>query len=260
MITLLVVNEQPFDLIEAVRRSLYEGDESDIFLDKCIEELLIRQYAAKKGIYSSKEQLQVAIDELRYREGLESLEALEHWLESNYQTLVSLQNGIETRLLYGLIRNSFTDSEIEAYFAEHQLDFDRVGLYSIRLDNQEQAEELYAQITEEGANFHLLAMEHSLDEQTRPMAGYVGKLTRSDLTPEIESTVFNSQPGEVIDPIKTDKGYNLFKIGAFYPAKLEVEKNNIVQQLFHNLKNRLRTEAKIEYTILKQKDKLLEPV
>ena len=250
---LVTVNNDYFELQEALRRSMAHHEE-DKFWHNCVEELLIRQYAAVNNITNSVEELQLAADEMRYQRGLESKELLGQWIKTNHQTLVSLQNGIDYTLLRNKVRGSIPDREIEAYFAEHQLEFDRVELYSIRLDSLEKAEELYAQITEEGKNFHVLAMEHSLDEGSRPMAGYIGKVSRAEVTAEIEAAVFNAQPGEVTDPIKTEKGYNLFKVSAFYPANLEQERENIRFQLFQNLLTRLRAEAKITYSILEDKE------
>jgi len=243
-----MVNGDTFDLGEALRQSMLR--DSDQILDKCIDELLIRQYARRINITNSDDELQVAVDELRYARGLESSEAFKQWLKSNHQSLLSLQNYVDYQLLHSKVRGSIPDSEIEAYFAEHQLDFDRVELYSIRVGSQEQAEELLSQITEEGKNFHVLAMEHSLDETTRPMAGYVGKVTRDELTAEIEAAVFNAQPGEVIGPLKTEKGYNLFKVSAVYPANLESVRDYIRTQQFQNLLAQLRAKATITYPIL----------
>lgn len=249
MTILMTVNSSQFDLKEALRRTIVHNKD-DKFLDSSIEEMLIRQYAAQNGISNSTEELQLAAEEMRYQRGLESVEKLQQWIKSNYQTLVSLQNGIDSLMLRNKVRGSITDQEIESYFVENQLEFDRVDLYSIRLNSLELAEEFYAQITEEGKNFHVVAMEHSLDEETRVKGGYIGKVTRAEVSAEIEAAVFNAQPGEVIEPIKTEKGYNLFKVGTVYRANLEAERENIRFQLFLNLLARLRAEAKITYTIL----------
>lgn len=247
---LVKVNGDQFELREALRRSMIDDEKQ--FLNEFILELLIRQYAAQNNLSNSIEELQVAVDELRYEKDLELAEKLRHWLKSNHQTILSLQNSIDHRLLRDKVRGSITDREIEAYFAEHQLEFDRVELHSIRLNSQEKAEELYAKIAEDGENFHLLAMEHSLDEESKPKAGYIGKLRRDELSAEIEAAVFNAQPGQVIGPIETEKGYNLFKVSAVYPANLAEEKDKIQSLLFEKLLARLRVEAKITYPIFEE--------
>lgn len=247
---LVAVNGDSFELREALRRSIIDSENE--FLGEFISELLIRQYAAQNNISNSIEELQVAANERRYQNGLESVEKFQHWLKNNHQTVLSLQNDIDYQLLRNKVRGSIPNHQVEAYFVEHQFEFDRADLYSIRLDNQHKAEELYAKITEDGENFHLLAMEHSLDEESKPKGGYIGKLRRDELSAEIEAAVFNAQPGQVIGPVETEKGYNLFKVGAVYPANLAEEKDNIKFLLFEQLLMRLRAEAKITYPIFEE--------
>lgn len=248
---LVRVNGDPFYLSEALQRSMFDT-EGNAFLGLWISELLIRQYAIENNISNSTEEMQVAAEELRYQRGLESVEKLEQWLKSHHQTILSLQNYIDYRLLCSKVRASIPQKEIEAYFAEHKLEFEQADLYSIRLCGKGKAEELYARITEEGENFHLLAMKHSLDEESRPKAGYVGRVYRKDLSAEIEVGVFNAQPGEVIGPVKTEKGYNLFKVDTVYSAKLEEQIDNIRDLLFEKLLNRLHAEAKIAYPLFEK--------
>lgn len=247
---LITVNNDQFELNEALRRSFAASEEQ--FLNQCIDELLIRQYAAQNNISNSIEELQVAANERRYQNGLESVEKFQQWLKNNHQTFLSLQNDIDYQLLRNKVRSSISNREIEAYFAEHQLEFDRADLYSIRVSNQEKAEELYAKITEDGENFHLLAMEHSLDKESKPKGGYIGRVSRDELSAEIEAAVFNAQPEQVIGPVETEKGYNLFKVSAVYPADLAEEKDNIQFLLFEQLLTRLRAEAKINFPIFEK--------
>jgi parvulin-like peptidyl-prolyl isomerase len=252
MTKLLTVNNQSFDITDAIRRSMTHRE--DLFLDLCIEELLIRQYAKQKNIINSDEEIKLAAEELRYQNGLELIENLKHWIKSNNQTISSLKNGLDHLLLRNKVRSSISEQDIEAYFAEHKLEFDKVKLYSIRLKTQQEAEEIYARIVEEDENFHILAMEHSIDEDSRAKAGYIGVLFRDEVTAEIEAAVFNTQPGKILEPLKTDKGYNLFKVDAIYPASLEEERSSIRFKLFNQLLAKLRAEAKIAYPILEEEN------
>lgn len=245
--SLFTVNGESIGIQEAVRLSIMHDD--DKFTENTIEYMLINQAAGKAGISNTDEELQLAVDELRYQRGLESAETAMQWLKENNIDLLSIQSGVNNMLLRNKFRNSIPESEIEAHFAEHQLEFDRVELYSIRVDSEELAQELYAQITEEGENFHLLAMEHSQDEETRPTGGYVGRLTRSGMTGEIEAAVFKAQPGDVVGPMKTEKGYNLFLVKDLHNASLEQEKDAIQMILFTQILNKLRSEAKVTYSV-----------
>lgn len=246
---LATVNGEPLEAAEALRRSIVHEEN---FLNNSVETVLIRQYAAKIGITNTDAELQLAADELRYNRGLESMEKLQQWMKANNQTVLSLQIAIDGMLLRNKVRNAIKDADIEAYFAEHKLEFDSVELYSIRVDTLDKANELLAQINDEGVNFHVLAMEHSQDEQSKPLGGYVGNLTRGGMTGEIEAAAFKVQPGKVIGPMKTDKGFNLFKVAAVHPGSLEKAKDLIRLTLFTNLLAKLRAEATIAYPILEE--------
>lgn len=247
---LLTVNGHPYPVKEALRRSMYQSENR--FVDICISEILIREYAAKHEISNTVEELQVAIEEMRYDKGLESKEKFLHWMKTKGQNLLSIQNEMDYQLLRNKVRDNIPDKEVEAYFAEYQLEFDKVELYSIRVNTQEKAEELLAKIEEEGENFHLLAMEYSEDEESYLQAGYIGEVGRSSVTAEIEAAIFAAQEGDIIGPVKTEKGYNLFKIGDVYPSSLEEATEEIRDKLFEKLEAQLLTEAEIKYPLLKE--------
>jgi parvulin-like peptidyl-prolyl isomerase len=243
----MTVNGEAVAVDGAVRRSILHDEE---FLKNTIDFELLRQYAAQNGVSNSDAELQVAADELRYHRGLESVDSLKQWMAANHQTLLSLQEGIDGMLLRNKIRNAIPDAEIAAYYAEHQSELESVELYSCRLDSEDKANELRSQIVEEGASFHALAMEHSLDDSNRHLGGYAGKLRRSEMTGEIEAAVFSAKPGAVIGPIKTDKGFNLFKVAVVNKPTLAEAKEDLRVVLFLAFLDKLRSKAIVEHTAL----------
>lgn len=247
MAILATVNGQALELADALRRSILHEED---FLVNSVVAAVIQQHAAAKGISNTDEELQLAADELRYQRGLESVEKLTQWMKSAHQTVAGLESSIDGMLLRNKIRSGIADAETEAYFAEHRLDFDRVDLYSCRLESEEKAKELLAQINDEGANFHVLTMEHSTDEDTKLKGGYVGRLTRGDLSGDLEAVIFSATPGAVIGPVKTEKGWNLFKVAAIHKASLENEREAIRLKLFNELVAKLLTEAQVLYPVL----------
>jgi parvulin-like peptidyl-prolyl isomerase len=180
---------------------------------------------------------------------LEAVDAVHQWMRESNQTLLSIQEGIDMMLLNNKVRNAIPDSEIQAYFAEHQLELESVDLYSIRVDSEDKAAELRSQINEEGAPFHDLAVQHSQDEASRHLGGYVGRLRRSDMTGAVEAAVFKAGAGAVIGPIKTDKGWNLFKVAAIHKPTLDEAKDTIRIQLMEQLVTKLTADAAIEHSI-----------
>jgi parvulin-like peptidyl-prolyl isomerase len=246
MSSLAKVNGEVIETATALRVGILHDD---TFLKNTITNALIRQYAEKHNIRNTDQELQLAADELRYSRGLESVDTVTQWMRESHQTALSVQEGIDIMLLHNKVRNAIPEAEIATYYAEHQLDLETVELYSIRLETADKANEILAQINDEGANFQALALEHSQDKDSRHLGGYVGNLTRSQMTGEVEAAVFRAKPISVIGPVKTHNGYNLFKVAVIHRPSLEESKSLIRVKLMEQLTAKLLAEANIEYSV-----------
>src|SRR4029079_9633788 len=120
----------------AVRLSILHNNS---FLNDSIRNAVIRQYAEKHTIRNSDAELQLAADELRYSRGLEAVDAVEQWMRDNHQTPLAMQEGIEAMLLNNKVRNSMSEEAMQAYYADHKLEFEAAELYSIRVDKENTA-------------------------------------------------------------------------------------------------------------------------
>ena len=246
MSTFVTVNGESIDVASAVRLSLLHDS---TFLKDTITALLVRQYAEKQNIRNTDQELQLAADELRYARGLEAVDAVHQWMREHHQSPLSIQESIDQMLLHNKVRGSIPDAQVQAYFAEHQLDFEEAEVYSIRVDSEQKARELMTQIADEGANFHAVAMEHSQDDNSRHLGGYVGKLRRSQMTGAVEAAVFKAKAGSVVGPIKTDNGWNVFKVVSIRKPSLDETKSEIRVKLMGQLVDKLRAEAKVTYPV-----------
>jgi parvulin-like peptidyl-prolyl isomerase len=244
---LATVNGEDLDLVSAVRLSVFEGGS---FLNDSVALVLLRQYAAAHGISNTDAELQLAADELRYTRGQEKAEAVAQWLRENHQNALSFQDAIDLMLLRNKIRNAIPAEEIKAYYAEHALELETAEVYSIRVADENVAKELRAQMQDEGANFHVLAMEHSTDDATRHLGGFVGGLTRTGMTSAVAAAVFSSKPVSIIGPVKTEHGWNLFKVTKIHKPTLEESTDAIRLTLMTQLADKLRAKARIEYPAL----------
>jgi parvulin-like peptidyl-prolyl isomerase len=249
MTPLTIVNGEPIDIATAVRISIFH-DES--FLTDAVTNELVRQYAEKAGISNTDAELQLAVDEVRYGRGLASTDATRQWLRETRQTALSLQHAVDLMLLYNKVRGAISRAEVEAHYAEHKLEYEAVDLYSIRVRSESKAAELQSQIAGEGANFHVLAMEHSTDEKSRHLGGYVGRLAREKMIGAVEAAVFAGQPAGVIGPIKTEEGWNLFKVTKIHRPTLAEAEARIRVELMQRLIDKLPAEAAIIYPALQE--------
>jgi hypothetical protein len=247
MTPLALINGVGVDAGEAVRLHLFNGGR---LLDDIVDGALLREYAAREGTANTDRELQVAFDELRYRHDLISVEATEQWLRNTSQTLQSVQNGLDLQILQNKIVGGLPEETLRAYYADHVLDFEFVRLYSIRLVSESLAAELLAQIREEGANFHVLAMEHSTDEETRHQGGWVGARTRTELTPAIAAAVFGQPQGAIVGPVQTELGWNLFKVALHGRPTLDEVKDRVRTRIYDELRQKLRATADISFPLL----------
>jgi parvulin-like peptidyl-prolyl isomerase len=95
------------------------------------------------------------------------------------------------------------------------------------------AQELLARLTEEGADFGDLAWEFSLDPAARRNRGDLGVAQRRQLPPSLGEPIFASAPGQVVGPLTTERGLQLFRVDEFLPAELDAATaQDIRQRLF----------------------------
>lgn len=223
----------------------------DGFLADLVSTLVIRQYAAEQGIVVSDKELQTAVNEYRYLNKWESAEVFRQALQERHLSVEVFQTGMENLLLRNKAADALSEDEVDAYLAEHQLEMEQVELYSIRVEDEDTAQEIKSLLVEDGGNFLALAEEYSRDEATKRLGGYVGQLGRKDMTGEIEAAVFNAQEGEVVGPIKTKHGYNLFKVAKFHiPRKDDQNLQQAIKTILFDAKIRdLVAKAKIQCSL-----------
>ena len=233
---------------DALRVALMERS-MKAFLSQIVDRELLRQHAAAEGIAVSEEELQAAADEMRRDRGLENADRTMQWVRAHRQTLESLQESIELLLLRNKVMSGIPETAVERRYRESSTDLESVALFSIRAGTEPEAAALRLRI-EAGEQFSTVAASVSLDEATRTLGGFVGRMRRSELAPRIADAVFDAAPGEVVGPIQTEKGYNVFLVADRHTPALDEQRAAIRLILFEELLNGLRQSAVIRYPAL----------
>lgn len=253
------IGDETVSLFDLLRQAKF-NDALHIF-ESAIDAELIRQAAEERGIEVTDEELQEAADQFRLSRELHEVEALEAWLDSHHLTLTDWETELERTILTSKVAEAIADGQIERYFAENKLRFDAAAISRIVLESEDVAKELRAQLIEEEADFHKLAREHSVDNETRKLGGHVGVIARTDLDPVVESAVFGSKPDQIIGPFKLDSEWHLIKIEAIKPAKLDEEiRQTIKSTLFSEWLAEKRRKVKISIPLLASMDENDEEV
>jgi parvulin-like peptidyl-prolyl isomerase len=184
---------------------------------------IIEQTAQAKGIAVTPEEIQAEAERVRRERRLEKAADTLAWLADQMVTPDDWEAGIRDRLLKEKLAKFLFHREIEKYFAQNKLDFDRVLLYQFVVTSDKLAQELLFQIEEREISFYEAARIYDVDERRKYQCGYEGKLYRWNLKPDLAAVVFSARSQEVLGPLQTSIGYHLLMVEEFIPAQLDLE-------------------------------------
>ncbi len=217
-------------------------------IPELIQEILRRQiidrHIQELGIELTETEVQIAADRFRLLNKLESVETTNQWLAAN---LLSLDD-FEYIITYNLITNKLAQhlfaDRVEKFFHQNLLDYSGAIVYEVILADRNLAIELFYLIEEGDLRFADVAHQYIADPELRRRGGYLGKVGRKQLHPEISAAVFAAKPSQVIKPIVTDMGVHLIQVEEiFYPQKLDDE---LYQQILTELFGQWLSERIIE--------------
>jgi parvulin-like peptidyl-prolyl isomerase len=194
---------------------------------------VIAQLAAEKGIIAEPHELQQAADDLRRLNNLHSAGETWTWLQKYHLSLDEFEELAAATVLSAKLAQHLFAAQLEPYFLEHQLDYTRVVMYEIVLDDEDLAMELFYALQEGEIHFHQATHQYIQDPDLRRQGGYRGLVRRSELKPEISAAVFSAQPPQILKPIVTAQGAHLILVEELIPAELTQElRYEILSTLF----------------------------
>jgi len=142
-------------------------------------------------------------------------------------------------------RIQIEEKEIKDYFEEHRREYEReYRVRHILLNSREEAEKVKNLLKR--SSFPYIANKYSVD----PVAGRggdLGYLTKENMIPEFESVVFEMQPGEVSDIVKSDFGYHIIKLVGSRKTLGTVHLSDVREQIMNILMVEKRKKAYREF-------------
>lgn len=158
----------------------------------------------------SEDDLQTFVDNFRISLGLHSAEDTYHFLSQAGLNIEDLEQFCHSTLLIETVKKYLADDDkIEAYFVNNRAEFDLARVSTTTIKEENLANEIIMQVTEDGEDFHSLARTHSIDEATKYAGGYVGFVSRNAFSAEISAKVFNAQIKDLLGPFPVDAGFQL---------------------------------------------------
>jgi peptidyl-prolyl cis-trans isomerase C len=92
------------------------------------------------------------------------------------------------------------------------------------------ANDIYQQLQADPDKFNDLVMEYSEDPSVKSNRGSFKNVKTGDMVKPFEDAAFALQPGEISAPVKTQYGYHIIRLDAYYPPR---------KQTFDEVKTRL---------------------
>jgi peptidyl-prolyl cis-trans isomerase SurA len=246
-----------------------------------VDEMLMVQRGRELGYKLADDQFTGILDNLKKENKIESDEQFQAALKQEGMTLADLRRNIERRMIVSRIeqneilgRIAVSEDEAREYYNAHLAEFTKPQSVTLRevlvaapvedgainVGQDEAAREKANQIRQRalaGEAFEKLAAELS-DSPSRANAGLVGPLNLAELSPDLRKVVEAMKAGDVTEPLRTPRGYQILKLESLTPPEtlpFEQAREKIGEQVFTDKRrveyekflDRLRSEAIIEW-------------
>ncbi len=246
-----------------------------------IDEMVIVQRGKELGYTLSDQQFKSVVDNIRKENKIETDEQFQAALKSENLSMADLRRNLERSMISQRVQQNevlakigVTDDEAKKYYDAHMNEFTtpptvtlREILVSVAGDSKtmnvaadEAAQAKVLQIRKRaigGENFEKLASEVS-DSPSKANAGLIGPLSVNDLSPDLRKMVESMKAGDVSEPLRTARGYQLLKLETITPTNtlpLDKAREQISERVFTDKRKaeylkylqKLRAQAIIEW-------------
>ena len=256
-----------------------------------VDEMIIIQRGRELGYRLSDEQFQRILKNIREENKLETEEQFQAALRQEGMTLDDLRRSLERTMIIQQVqgdaigRVSLTEAEARGYYDAHPNEFTTPAsvtlreiliavpaaqpppgttgsasqpMFNVALEEQalEKAKAIRARVIA-GEDFGQVAAAES-EAASRANGGLIGPIQRDELDPRLEALIDDLQVGDVTEPLRTPRGFQLLKLESLTPATrltFEQARDQIAgrvvmekrQAEFQKFLSRLREQAIIEW-------------
>ena len=263
-----------------LRRALDEVT-PQIMVD-AVDEMVIVQRGKELGYTLSDTQFKGVVDNIRKENKIETDEQFQAALKAENLSMADLRRNLERSMIYQRVQQNevlakigVTDDEAKKYYDAHLKEFTTSPTVTLReilvavpgdpkvmnvaADEAAKAKAvaIRTRVTTGGENFDKLAAEIS-DSPSKANAGLIGPLSVNDLSPDLRKLAESMKAGDVSEPVRTSRGYQLLKLEAITATStmtLEQAREQISEHVFTEKRKaefqkylqKLRAQAIIEW-------------
>jgi peptidyl-prolyl cis-trans isomerase SurA len=247
-----------------------------------IDEMVIVQRGKELGYTLSDAQFKGVVDNIRKENKIETDEQFQAALKSENMTMADLRRNLERTMIFQRVQQNevlakigVTDEEARKYYESHMKEFTTSPTVTLReilvvvpgdpkvmnvaADEAAQAkvQQIRKRVTAGGENFEKLASEIS-DSPSKANAGLIGPLSINDLSPDLRKLIESMKAGDVSEPVRTTRGYQILKLEAITATNtlpLDQAREQISERVFTDKRKaefqkyleKLRAQAIIEW-------------
>ncbi|HEY6360207.1 MAG TPA: peptidyl-prolyl cis-trans isomerase [Vicinamibacterales bacterium] len=222
-------NENSAELRKAV------ADVTPTLILEAVDELLLVQRGREMGLALGDQQFNQIVENIKKQNNLEDEERFQAALKQEGMTMADLRRSLERQMFVGQVQQrdvvekiSVTDDEARAYYDKNRQEFttpSEVTLREILIDvpvddrginvaqddeAKEEAEAVRKRLLA-GEPFARLAADVS-DAPSRANGGLIGPISRDELAPGLQKQIDAMKVGEITEPIRTQRGYQILKL------------------------------------------------
>ena len=247
-----------------------------------IDEMVVVQRGKELGYTLSDTQFKSVVDNIRKENKIETDEQFQAALKSENLSMADLRRNLERSMIFQRVQQNevlakigVTDDEAKKYYDAHLKEFTTAPTVTLReilvavpgdpkvmnvaADEaaKAKAEDIRRRVSSGGENFEKLAGVIS-DSPSKANGGLIGPLSVNDLSPDLRKLVDSMKAGEVSEPVRTSRGYQLLKLEAITATNtmtLEQAREQISEHVFTEKRKaefqkylqKLRAQAIIEW-------------
>jgi peptidyl-prolyl cis-trans isomerase SurA len=208
----------------------------DLILN-AVDELLMVQRGRELGYAMGDEQFTSIVENIKKENKLESEEQFQAALKQEGLTLAELRRSLERQMLMSRVQQTevmgkigVTEDEAKAYYEKHKDQFTTPAAITLREilievptsdkglnvgqddEAKGRAEEIRKRLLA-GEPFPRLAADLS-DAPSKANGGLIGPFSSADLAPALRDLLRPMKPGDLTEPLRTPRGYQILKLEA----------------------------------------------
>jgi peptidyl-prolyl cis-trans isomerase SurA len=218
-------------------------------LVNAVDELLLLQRGRELGLHLGDDQFRQVVNNIRKEQGLQDEEKFQAALRQENMTMEDLRRQLERQMLIEQVQRqevgsklTITDAEARQYYERHPQEFTDPASITLReisvnvpAGTSAKGEATFNVAADEaakkkiadararlmaGEDFGKVAADMS-DAASKANGGLIGPFSRDDLSPELKKLVDAMKPGDITPALRTQRGYQLFKLEALRPQVLQ---------------------------------------